>query len=97
MCFPFRAENANDSHPSSFSFRTDFASRLDAIGGPSASNCLWAIAVWALRLGVQFFIFDAKPYLANTWLRLGYHALTLAFVILTLIYAAAAILPRAVN
>jgi len=41
---------------------------------------------WFARLGVQFFVFDANPILKTWWMRLGYHALTVAFVCLTLLY-----------
>ena len=46
---------------------------------------------WAARLGVQLFIFDVGPFLTNWFYRLGYHLLTLAFVILVSIYGYAAI------
>ena len=46
---------------------------------------------WLARLGVQFFVFDAKPFLTTTFLRFGYHGLTLLFAALVFIYGCAAI------
>lgn len=45
---------------------------------------------WFARLGVQFFVFDAKPILKTWWMRLGYHTLTVLFVGLVVLYAVAA-------
>lgn len=51
-----------------------------------------AIAIfWLARLGVQFFVFDARPFLTTTFLRLGYHGLTLLFAALVVIYGCAAL------
>ena len=41
---------------------------------------------WAARLGVQLFVFDVEPFLTNWFYRIGYHLLTLAFVLLVSIY-----------
>jgi hypothetical protein len=41
---------------------------------------------WALRLVVQVFVFDARPFLTNAWRWLGYQTLTGAFVYFTLLY-----------
>ena len=63
-----------------------------ASGEPLARAMCGMIAVfWAARLAVQWFVFDATPFLTNAFLKLGYHALTLAFVALALIYGCAAI------
>ena len=68
-----------------------------ASGEPLArSICAFIALFWAARLAVQWFVFDASPFLANAFLKVGYHTLTLAFVILTLIYGCAAIRPTAV-
>ncbi len=65
-----------------------------ASGDPLARSVSAVIAVfWAARLAVQWFVFDATPFLANALLKLGYHALTVAFITLTLIYGRAAIHP----
>jgi alginate O-acetyltransferase complex protein AlgI len=57
--------------------------------------CGFIAVFWLLRLMIQFFLFDAKPYLTTAVLKLGYHGLTVVFSILVLTYAFAAIAPRA--
>ncbi|MFT4640848.1 MAG: hypothetical protein ACI8T1_004181 [Verrucomicrobiales bacterium] len=52
--------------------------------------CAMIAAFWGLRLFVQLFVFDAKPFLTNRWYRLGYHALNVTFIFLTAVYATAA-------
>ena len=42
--------------------------------------CGFIAFFWAARLFIQFFIFDAKPFLKNRFLKLGYHGLTLVFI-----------------
>ena len=56
------------------------------------SLCMLIAVFWGLRLAVQLFVFDAKPFLTNTWRRLGYHTLTVAFIFLTTVYTTAALL-----
>ncbi len=71
-------------------------SRELASGAPlSRGLCGFVAVFWGARLAVQFFVFDATPYLKNAWMRIGYQLLTLAFVLLTLIYTTAALLPKA--
>lgn len=66
-----------------------------ASGTPLARSLCAAIAIfWLARLAVQFFVFDAQPFLANALLRLGYHGLTLVFIVLVLIYGWAAFQPH---
>jgi len=66
-----------------------------ADGEPVArSLCTFIALFWAARLFVQFFVFDAQPFLTNWFYKAGYHALTGAFTALVLIYALAAISPR---
>jgi len=50
---------------------------------------------WLARLVVQLFIFDAKPFLTNFGLKLGYHGLTAVFVYFSVVFGCAAFLPRA--
>ena len=50
---------------------------------------------WLTRLMVQFFYFDAVPYLGRIVLKLGYHALTLLFAFFVAVYGWAAVLPIA--
>lgn len=49
--------------------------------------CGYVSLFWAIRLVIQLFFFDAKPYLRNTILKMGYHGLTLVFVWQTAVYA----------
>lgn len=59
---------------------------------PLARTVCAVIAIfWLARLVVQFFVFDARPFLTTTFLRLGYHGLTLLFTALVLIYGCAAL------
>ena len=55
------------------------------------SVCAMIAIFWLARLGVQFFVFDARPFLTTTVLQLGYHGLTFLFTALVLIYGYAAI------
>jgi hypothetical protein len=48
---------------------------------------------WGARLVVQCFVFEARPVLTKAWMKLGYHALTVAFVFLAAAYTWAAIAP----
>src|SRR6185437_2204192 len=62
-----------------------------ASGTPLARAVCGLIGVfWLLRLGIQFFVFDARPYLRRKLLLLGYHGLTIAFVYLAVVFIAAA-------
>jgi hypothetical protein len=70
-----------------------YANQL-ASGEPLARGIAAMIAIfWGARLAVQFFVFDAKPYLRGVWLKLGYHGLTLVFTWIAVVLAVAAIRP----
>jgi hypothetical protein len=56
--------------------------------------CAFIAVFWSLRLFVQFFIFDAKPFLKNIILKIGYNGLTVVFAYNAVIYAWAALGPR---
>jgi hypothetical protein len=62
-------------------------------GALPCSVCAMIAIFWLARLGVQFFVFDARPFLTTTFLRLGYHGLTLLFTALVFIYGCAALNP----
>ena len=49
---------------------------------------------WATRLGVQWCVLDARPWLTSAFYRIGYHLLTVAFVALTVIYGWATLFPN---
>lgn len=52
-----------------------------AAGTPLARGVCGFIAFfWAARLAIQCFVFDAKPFLKSTFLKVGYHGLTLVFI-----------------
>ncbi len=57
------------------------------------SFCGFVAVFWLIRLGVQLFVFDPKPFLTNWALKAGYQCLTIAFICFVLIYGAGAILP----
>ena len=63
-----------------------------AAGPPLARALCIVIAVfWGVRLAVQFFVFDAKPWLTKPLYVIGYHGLTLVFLYLTTVYIWAAL------
>ncbi len=55
--------------------------------------CAFVATFWLCRLGVQFFVFDATPFLTQTYLKVGYHGLTVVFLTLVAIYGYAALAP----
>ena len=62
-----------------------------ASGGRLARGVCGFVAVfWSFRLLIQCFHFDARPYLTNRWLRLGYYGLTLVFTYQAITYSLAA-------
>lgn len=68
-----------------------FAKEL-ASGHPLARGlCGFICVFWGIRLIIQLFLFDAKPYLRNWFLTIGYHALTLVFAWHVAVYGYAAI------
>ena len=70
-----------------------FAGEL-AAGSPLArAVCFFIAFFWAARLFVQFIVFDAKPYLVTTFLKVGYHGLTVVFMYHAIVYGLAAFLP----
>jgi hypothetical protein len=76
----------------SFGALTLFHADELASAAPLARSICAVIAIfWLARLAVQFFVFDAKPFLTTTFLRVGYHGLTLLFVALVSIYGCAAL------
>lgn len=56
--------------------------------------CGFVAIFWGARLAIQFFLFDARPFLSGAWLRVGYHGLTLVFAYLTAVYGWAAVATR---
>jgi hypothetical protein len=67
-----------------------FAPALASGGVLARAICVFLTAFWTLRLVAATFLFDMRPYLANSWLRLGYHATNAAFIYLPIVYGLAA-------
>jgi hypothetical protein len=66
-----------------------------AAGEPVArSLCAFIAIFWTARLVVQIAVFDARPFLTNWFYKAGYHALTVIFTALVLIYGWATIFPH---
>jgi hypothetical protein len=64
-----------------FGVLTTFSSGELAAGTPLArAICAFIGLFWSGRLCVQFFVFDARPFLKSAWLKLGYQGLTLVFI-----------------
>ncbi len=49
-----------------------------------------AQAFWGPSTVVQFFVFDASPYVRGPLMKIGYYTLTATFVYLTIVFAWAA-------
>jgi hypothetical protein len=67
-----------------------FAGTLASGGGLARAVCAFLAVFWTIRLIAAMFVFDVRPYLKNTFWRLGYHATNLVFVGLPVIYGFAA-------
>jgi hypothetical protein len=70
-----------------------FARELSARTPLARGVCFFIGFFWAARLAVQFFVFDAKPYLSTPFLKMGYCGLTAVFAYQTVVYFLAAFLP----
>lgn len=67
-----------------------FAGTLASGGGLARALCAFFAGFWTIRLFVAVFVFDVRPYLTNPLWRLGYHATTVVFALLPVVYAWAA-------
>ncbi len=68
-----------------------------AAGTPLARGvCLFIAIFWTARLLIQFFVFDARPFLKTTFLKVGYHGLTLVFIYQSVVLFWAACMPSQV-
>ena len=75
-----------------FGLLTLFEAPALAAGTPLARAVCTLIGLfWLARLGVQFFVFDAGPFLTSRLLKLGYYSLTVAFLYLSVVYGWAAL------
>lgn len=68
-----------------------FSNELAAGSSLARAVCGFIAVFWGIRLLIQCFLFDAKSYLTNWFLRAGYHGLTAVFTYHTLVYGWAAI------
>jgi hypothetical protein len=68
-----------------------FAGTLASGGGLARSVCAFLAVFWTFRLIAAMFIFDVRPYLTNTFWRLGYGATNIVFTCLPVIYAIASL------
>lgn len=76
----------------SFGTLTLFKADELASATPLARSVCAMIAIfWLARLGVQFFVFDARPFLTTAFRRVGYHGLTFLFSALVFIYGCVAL------
>jgi hypothetical protein len=64
-----------------------FAQTLAAGGGLARALCIFLALFWTVRLVAATFVFDVRPYLTNSFWRLGYHATNIAFIYLPVVYA----------
>lgn len=67
-----------------------FARQLAEGGALARGICVFLALFWTLRLVAATFVFDVRPYLRNAALRAGYHATSVVFVFLPLVYLLAA-------
>ncbi len=68
-----------------------FAKELASGQSLARGVCGFISVFWGIRLIIQLFVFDAKPYLRNWFLTIGYHALTIVFTWHTVVYGYAAV------
>lgn len=78
------------------SFGTITLIHTDALASGTALArwvCGMIAVFWFVRLMIQFFVFDARPFLTNWFYKIGYHGLTLVFIFLTTVYGWATFYP----
>ena len=71
-----------------------FADTLAAGGTLARALCAFFALFWTLRLIAGTFVFDMRPYLTNSYRRLGYHAINIVFAYLPVVYVLAASQPH---
>jgi FtsH-binding integral membrane protein len=71
-----------------------FADTLAAGGNLARALCGFLATFWTLRLIAATFVFDMRPYLTNSYRRIGYHAINIVFAYLPVVYALAASQPQ---
>jgi hypothetical protein len=68
-----------------------FAETLASGSGFARAVAAFLTVFWLIRLVAAVFVFDVSPYLASRRLRIGYHATSIVFVYLPIVYAWAAL------
>lgn len=68
------------------------AGELASGGALARGICAYGAIFWGVRLFLQT-VFDVREHLTEWWVKAGYHALTIIFAALTLVYAWAALQP----
>ena len=71
-----------------------FAEDLASGAWLARAVCGFIAVFWTVRLVLQFFVFDPKPYLTNWFLVTGSYCLTIAFILNSIVYWLAAICPH---
>jgi len=69
---------------------TTMAGTLASGSDLARAMCVFMASFWTLRLIAATFVFDVRPYLTNTFWRLGYHATNIVFIYLPVVYVLAA-------
>jgi hypothetical protein len=70
-----------------------FADTLAAGGNLARAVCVFFALFWTLRLIAAACVFDMRPYLTNSYRRLGYQAINIVFAYLPVVYVLAAAQP----
>ncbi|MBM4002035.1 MAG: hypothetical protein FJ295_01935 [Planctomycetes bacterium] len=67
----------------------------ELLSGTLLSRCFcgYVAIFWLIRLLIEFFVFDARPYLRNRFLTIGYYGLTAVFTWHVIVYGVAALWP----
>jgi hypothetical protein len=68
-----------------------FADTLAGGGTLARAMCAFLAVFWTLRLIAATFVFDMRPYLTNSFRRVGYHAINIVFAYLPVVYGWAAL------
>jgi hypothetical protein len=67
-----------------------FAQQLAGGTALARGICAFLTAFWTLRLIAATLVFDVRPYLSSSPLRVGYQATNIVFILLPLVYLLAA-------
>lgn len=67
-----------------------FADQLAGGSALARAICIFFALFWTMRLIAATFVFDVRPYIKTGLLRLGYHATSVVFVFLPIVYLLAA-------